>query len=277
MDRVAELANRPTRAELHDAEERVVAAQVALERVRAEPPPVVDESDPGAYDRVALEKSLEQDRSQVATLEQQLSGMTLRAPFAGIVSSLQVRPGDPVDRGVQVLAIARPGDPIVNADVNRDDAARITIGQRATVQGEGAATTPLEATVIGLIDGPAGVGQTAQLKVAWQQPPPAYGAAVQALVTVLEKNNVLLIPQRAVRSSGQRRYVEYMEGDARRTVDVSLGIAGGGEVEVLSGLREGQIILAGTVTATATATPGAASPVPASLTASPSVAPVPPR
>jgi multidrug efflux pump subunit AcrA (membrane-fusion protein) len=256
MDRVAELASRPTRAELRDAEERVATAQVVLERVQAEPPPVVDDTDPGAYDRVALEKSLEQDRAQVATLEQQLEGMTLKAPYAGVVSSLQVRPGDPVDRGVQVLALAKPGDPIVHADVTRDDGARMALGQRATIQGEEMTGTPPEATIIGLIDGPGGIGQIAQLKVTWSETAPAYGTAVQAVVTVQEKENVLLIPQRAVKSSGQRRYVEYMEGDARRTVDVSLGIVGAGEVEVLSGLREGQLILSGAPAATT----GAASP-----------------
>jgi HlyD family secretion protein len=267
VDRLNDINSRPTRAELRDAEERVATAQVILERVQAEPAPPVVEADPGTFDRVVLEKNLDQDRSQVATLEQQMEGMTLRAPFAGVVSAVQARPGDPVDRGMQVVALAKPGDPVVNADVNGDDAARMTLGQRASIQGEGMSDAQTEATVVGILDGPGGAGRVAQLKVSWKDAAPAYGAAVQAVIIVQEKDNVLLIPQRAIRSSGQRRYVEYLEGDARRTVDVSLGIFGAADVEVLSGLREGQVILAGT----GTPTPGPTAPL--SPSASPAALP----
>jgi hypothetical protein len=63
------------------------------------------------------------------------------------------------------------------------------------------------------------------------------------------------VPQRAVRISGQRRYVEYLEGENRRTADVSLGISGLSDVEVVRGVREGQLILLGTAGAASSATP----------------------
>jgi HlyD family secretion protein len=255
MDRLAELNSRPTRAELREAEERLVAARTMLMRVQEEPAPVaLEEGDAGAFDRVVLEKNLEQDRAQVATLEQQLAALTLRSPFSGTVSAVHVRPGDPVDRGIQVLAVARPGDPVIHADVSSEDAAKLALGQRARILGDGVTGSPPEATLVQIVDGPGGAGRVAHLQVRWTDTPPAYRAAVQAAITVLEKEHVLLIPKGAVRTSGQRRYVEYMEGDARRTVDVSLGITGATDVEVLSGLREGQLILAGNGAAGATST-----------------------
>lgn len=254
MDRLAELNSRPTRSELREAEERLVAARTTLERIQDAPAPPVEDGDPGAYDRVVLEKNLEQDRAQVATLEAQLAGLSLRAPFAGIVSAVQVRPGDPVDRGVQVLSLAKPGDPMVQVDVNSEDATKLALGQRAVVLGDGIAEPSPEATLIKIVDGPGGGGRVAHLQVRWNQSPPIYRSPIQANVTVLEKENALLIPKSAVRTSGQRRYVEYMDGDARRTLDISLGLTGATDVEVLSGLREGQIILNGNSALNATPT-----------------------
>jgi multidrug efflux pump subunit AcrA (membrane-fusion protein) len=215
-----------------------------------EPAQAQDVPDPAAYDLVVLEKAVEQDRSQVDSLERDLAATNVTAPITGVVSAVQARPGDPVERGAQVMAIARPGPPIVSLDVNGDDVSRVAVGQRASVTLEGAAGTEYPAAIASLSNGPGGIGQVAQLRVDWTGTPPLYGLTAQALVTLQEKPDVLLVPQRAVRTSGQRRYVEYLEGDNRRTADVILGISGLSDVEVIRGVREGQVILLGTAGAT---------------------------
>jgi HlyD family secretion protein len=259
-DRLAEINSRPTRAELQDALERVNAAASVLEQARTEPEPEPEAVDPAAYDLLVLERNLEQDRAQVETLERDLMATNLVAPTAGVVSAVLVRPGDPVDRDTHVLSIARPGDPIVTVDVGEDDAARIAVGQRALVTLEGALKQEYNATVIDLATGPGGVSHVARLDVDWTATPPAFGNVAMAVVTLQEKSGVLLVPQRAIRSAGQRRYVEYMEGESRRTADVTLGISGAVDVEVLTGLREGQLILVGAAgSATASPTPARAS------------------
>ena len=60
-----------------------------------------------------------------------------------------------------------------------------------------------------------------------------------------QKADALLVPQRAIRSSGPRRYIEYMDGNTRRTADVQVGIVAGADAEILSGLSEGQLLLVG--------------------------------
>jgi multidrug resistance efflux pump len=260
MERLADLNSRPTRAEVQDAEDRANAAQAALEQAQAEPEAAQDDSDPGAYDRLVLEKSLEQDRDQADSLERDMLAANLTAPFAGIVSAVLVRPGDPVDRSANVLSLARPGDPIVTVDVNGDDASRLAIGQRAVITLDGASDRDADASIVGFLDAPGGVGKIAQLKVAWPSPSPIFGTTAQAVVTLQEKADVLLVPQRAIRSSGQRRYVEYLDGESRRTADVALGISGALDVEVLAGLKEGQLVVVGTGGTAPNATPTAAPP-----------------
>jgi multidrug efflux pump subunit AcrA (membrane-fusion protein) len=258
ISRLTELNSRPTREELQAAEERVEVARAALDQAISVPEPEQAQADPAAYDLIVLEKTVEQDRAQVESLERDLIATDVTAPISGVVSAVQVRPGDPAERGAPVVVIARPGPPIVTLDVNGDDVSRVAVGQVASVILEGAPDTEYTAVIVALASGPGGVGQSAQLQVNWQGSPPLYGLAAQAGVTLQEKSDVLLVPQRAVRTSGQRRYVEYLDGDSRRTADVALGISGISEVEVIRGVREGQLILVGAASATAGATPDAA-------------------
>ena len=254
-DRVAELSNGPTSAELQDAESRVTAAQAALQNAHSAPDAVAEGGDTGAFDLVILQKSLEQDRAQVESLERSVMAAKVVAPFAGIVTAVQVRPGDSLDRGVQILMLAKPGDPIIIADVSPEDAPRVAVGQAATIQG--AAGGSPTAAIVGLSEAPGGIGKIAQLQVDWSVPAPSFGTPVQVMFTVREKANTLLVPNRAVRSSGQRRYVEYMDGDTRRTIDVGVGIVGASDTELLTGVREGQVIVvpAGAATPTSTTSP----------------------
>jgi multidrug efflux pump subunit AcrA (membrane-fusion protein) len=254
MNRLADVNNRPTQAELQDAQDRVSAAQTALDRTRVEPDPVQDDGDTGVIDLIVLRRSQEQDQAQAESLERDLAATTLVAPFAGVVTAVQVRSGDPLDRDMQVLTLAKPGERIVSADVTDSDVSQIAVGQQASVQVEGASDAAYDATIIGIVDGPGGVGKVAQLRVSWPSDAPPFGVSAQAAVVLQQKADSLLVPQRAVRSSGQRRFVEYLDGGARRTIDVSLGIVGVSDVEILSGLREGQVILAGS-TATSSSTP----------------------
>jgi multidrug efflux pump subunit AcrA (membrane-fusion protein) len=260
--RLAELSNRPTRSELQDSQDRVDVATAALEQARAdlEAEPAPDVTDPASFDLLVLERNLDQDRTQVQTLERDLAATNLVAPTSGIVSAVLVHPGDPVDRDTHVLSIARAGDPIVTVDVGADDAGRIAAGQQAVVTIEGAPGQQHDARIIDLLAGPGGIGSVARLDVTWNATPPLFGLATQAVVTTREKSDVLLVPQRAIRSAGPRRYVEYMDGELRRTADITTGISGALDVEVVSGLQEGQVILAGTAgSAGAAPTPSPAS------------------
>ena len=62
-------------------------------------------------------------------------------------------------------------------------------------------------------------------------------------VTLREKDNVLIIPQKAIRSAGARRFVEVVDGQNRTMTDVEIGIVSNGQAEVISGLRQDQIVL----------------------------------
>jgi multidrug efflux pump subunit AcrA (membrane-fusion protein) len=71
------------------------------------------------------------------------------------------------------------------------------------------------------------------------------GMLARVQVTLLVKPNVLMVPNGAVRTVGKRRFVEYMDGEIKRSRNVETGITTDQETEIVSGLEEGMVILAG--------------------------------
>jgi hypothetical protein len=109
------------------------------------------------------------------------------------------------------------------------------------LNGSGAPVPTVLAAVVSNDDG----GHSALFTTVWPDAPPALGTNIDLAVTVQEKQDVLLVPRRAVRSVGAQQYVEYMDGAARRRADVQVGIRSANEVEITQGIREGQMVLTG--------------------------------
>jgi HlyD family secretion protein len=239
-DRLAQLTGPPTDAQQREVDERVMAAQTDLARARAGSQP--DDTDPRAFDMIMLERGLEQDRAQVTTLEADIEAARIRAPFGGVVATVSVRPGDPVDADSPALVLARAGKSIVRVPLNDREAARVAVGQAASIQLDGADQGELSGSVSGFADPERGTERVALLEVAWPSDSPAIGTTVQAVVTVQEKQNVLIVPKGAIRSAGPRRYVEYLENGSQRVTDVQVGLVGEGDAEIVSGLTEGQLV-----------------------------------
>jgi RND family efflux transporter MFP subunit len=243
--RQAELLSHPTDSEMRDAQAKLTSAQAAYDRVRAEAQPAPPPVDPAQYDLVVQQQGVDAVRAQVETIERELAATQLRAPFAATVVAVHVRSGDPLEPGQPALILTKTGDSVVRADVAERDVNRIAIGQDAAVQFEAKDSTPVSASVTEVGPGGSGGGPAAVLRFVLPENvlAPAFGTAAQVSINVSTKENVLLVPQKAVRSAGTRRYVEYMDGNNRRVADVQVGIASGPDVEVVSGLSEGQVVL----------------------------------
>ncbi|HLB29363.1 MAG TPA: hypothetical protein VJM69_04455, partial [Dehalococcoidia bacterium] len=90
-----------------------------------------------------------------------------------------------------------------------------------------------------------------------QRPAPGMTASV-ALVTA-QRENVLVVPSRALRREGGQQMVEVVTDGKRQAKPVSTGLSGDQSVEVREGLAEGDLVVlpaATTTTSTRTTTTG---------------------
>jgi len=242
--KLAEVNSHPTPAELRDAQDRITVAQSALTRAVTEATGgSVDGTDTGAADYLLLQTNIESDRTQVALLEKEVNDSRLRAPSSGIVTGVAASPGDTVLPARAVMSIARPGDPVVQLEATDKEAARLSIGQDVVLKVDNLDDVKPLGSVTAIADRETGSGKLVTVAVAWPESRIQYGVSAEATFSVDQHDDALVVPEKAIRSNGARKYVEYMEGTSRRAVDVQVGITSGGFVEILKGLSEGQTVL----------------------------------
>lgn len=193
---------------------------------------------------VRANQALETERTQLDALNASLSATQLKAPARGIVSGLDGAPNTSVTAGRPVVYLATSEERVVRATVAERDVSRVVPGQLATIQlVSGSSDKKLNATIVGL--SASDNLREAILKLDEPEPSISMGNVVQALITIRRNDNALLVPQRAIRIVSGRRYVDVVEGSSQRRVEVELGIVNANDVEITSGLQEGQVVLVG--------------------------------
>jgi multidrug efflux pump subunit AcrA (membrane-fusion protein) len=76
------------------------------------------------------------------------------------------------------------------------------------------------------------------------------GMTASAAIVVERRENVLLAPNRAIKSSGKTKIITLMQNDRSITTTVTLGLVGESYSEIVSGLKQGDtVVVPGTTTA----------------------------
>lgn len=240
--RLSELRSHPTEDELRDAQSHVDAATAAVERARAEAAaPRREEDDPASYDRRLLTRAFEQDQAHVDALQRQITATRLEAPFAGVVAQIKAAVGGLADPSVPAVVLAAPGEQIVGSEVASSDSRRIAPGQTATVVVND--TAELKAEVASVADGPSPETQLVRLRVNWDGAAPTFGTPARVTVVTDARDQTLIVPQKAVRTVGTRRFVDVADGSAIKTTSVTTGLTANGMVEILDGVADGQLVV----------------------------------
>lgn len=244
-DLAAKLAMPPD-AHIREAERTIAAAQLALDRARAD----YELKVAGAgedYELKLLEKQAAEAQAALDELLAQQKGSTLVAPFAGRVIDARGRIGDQIVAFQPVAIVADPSSLTIRGDLMDADIPKVAVGQPVTVTIDSMAGLTLSGSVAGIpsrLSDQGNVDRTVQIDVTWPQPG-QLGALARISIEVQRKDNVLVVPIKAIKTVGKRQFVEYMEGNLRRSANVEVGITTDTEAEIVSGLREGQVILAG--------------------------------
>jgi HlyD family secretion protein len=241
-----EVLSHPTPAELAAAQDQIRKAQTALDNAHR----AAESTDTGSdSDFGALQDAVTQNQADLARLTQQLQDTHLTAPFDGTVVSVRIKAGETVTPGNAVVTLAKPSAPLVRVDLDDSTASKVSVGQDAIVQPDTGVTNPASIPAKVASATPAtsngSQGPSATLTVSWADgQTPKYGMPVQVSINVDTKTDVLVIPKSALHQSGGRSTVEIQDGTLRRVVTVQVGIVSDNTVEIVSGLNEGQVVLA---------------------------------
>ena len=203
--------------------------------------------------------TLEQSRAQLARLglssedirqlEQKRvasSKLTLRAPYDGTVTNLQVAAGDAVKSGAALFELGGLARATVLANAFQRDAAWIQTGQPVEVRLPHVSNQTWSGVVNQAAVSIDPSSQNIGVRLSFTAPAHLLKSAMYVVATIHgdARRGVLAVPQEAlIRTESEDRVIVAL-GDGRfKPVRVRIGIETGGQAEILSGLREGDKVV----------------------------------
>ncbi|MBI2863074.1 MAG: efflux RND transporter periplasmic adaptor subunit [Chloroflexi bacterium] len=194
-----------------------------------------------------------------ATLKQRqlaFQKATLVAPFDGTIDSISANVGEQVSTAKEVMTIINLQKFRVDARVDETDVSRLAAGQTASITVEALAGERLTAKVVSIAANPTVqqgvVNYPVTLELDPTRAPVRPGMTASIAVEAARRENVVLAPNRAVRTQGRNRTVEVMVDGKTETRTVSVGMSNDQFTEISSGLQEGDVVV---IPSTTTATP----------------------
>ncbi len=227
--RMQDLLNKRsvTQQEFDEASARLKSAQAALDMARAR--------------RTQLDAKLAQAEQVVRTAGIQQSYTTVTAPFSGVVLTKAIEPGTLVIPGAPLFTLERDGSFRLESDVEESKLRAVRVGQVVTVTIDDRQVQGRVSEIVPAVDA---ASRTGIVKI--DLPAMAtlrsgiFGRASFGEGT----REVLMIPKSAVMEQGQLQSVFAIENKIARTRLVTLGATAGDRIEVLSGLSDGETIVA---------------------------------
>lgn len=232
---------------LTTAEESYEEAQRDLVLAREEL--VLKEAGTVPFQITAQEAALEEAQAKLATLAVQLNKMTLRAPFAGIITKLELNEGELAN--AQEVAAAIIGDGVFEiianvpeadiAKVHLDAPAHVTLdayGDEEIFEAYVSEVDPAET----IIDGVA----TYKVTLLFSEEDERVRSGMTADTTIVtgERMDVIAIPARLVRTQDFDRIVSVLIDGVTKDRVVKTGLRGAdGYVEIKEGLEVGELVV----------------------------------
>jgi HlyD family secretion protein len=231
------------------AEATLTAARAELERTEA----LVAQGFLSASRRDDAQRAVDVARAQrqagvaaISAARARLTQMVITAPAPARVLSRHVEPGQIVQPGKALLGLALSGPTQIVAQVDERFLEQLRVGQKAVVMADAFAGQRLAATIISIAPEVDAQRGAVEVKFSLDQPPPAFlreDMTLSAEVETARRDRALVLPARGLRTAAAGEAMLVAEG--RRAVErpVRTGLRTLDAVEVLSGVKEGELVL----------------------------------
>jgi RND family efflux transporter MFP subunit len=192
-----------------------------------------------AYERASMD--LQQVQGLISVQIEKINDYTIVAPMDGIVLRRDGEIGEIAEAG-QILFRVGVLKPLqVVAEVNEEDVPRVVLGQTVLFRTDAFPDRRLEGKVSEITPMGDVAAKTFRVKAALPSDTPLKpGMSVEANIVIREKADALLVPADAVLDNA----VFVVDGNRIRRRAVTIGIRGTRFVDVLSGVQEGDHVVA---------------------------------
>ena len=206
-----------------------------------------------AYDNASNQYAIaaanvESARGVVSVAQKALADTVIRAPMAGIISTRSVQPGEKVSPDYRLFDIVDLRTLEMEAPVPTQDIASIHAGQTVQLSIEGI-TVAVSGKVSRINPATTAGSRSIMVYIGVANPDGILRSGMfgEAQLIVEQKNNVVSVPQSAVRAEGEKSFVYAIVNKVLQQKQVSLGLRGDSNgvasVELLSGVVKGETII----------------------------------
>ena len=215
--------------EFDEASARLKAAQANYEMARAR--------------RTQLQSKMEQAEQMRRAAEITRAYGRITAPFAGIVTAKSVSMGDLANPGQPLLTIERQDGYRLEAAVDESKVSGMRAGQsvRLSIEATSCDTSSRVSEVVPMVDA---MSRSYIVKVDLPSCAGLRSGMFGRAWFPLGTRKAIAVPAAAVVERGQLQSVFVVEGENARTRLVTTGERANGQVEILSGLNEGEKVVA---------------------------------
>lgn len=192
----------------------------------------------------------------VSAIYEQFNETILYSPIDGTVIKRNINEGEVTfANGLSTavaLTIAPVGDLIIESNIPESDIVKVQVGQKADVTFDALTADEKFGAEVIEIDPASTVIQDVvdykvKFKLANQDSRLKIGMSNDIDVRTAERNNVIVIPLRAIKTDGEKKYVEILKDEKNNLIDkvfVTTGLTGDdGMVEITSGLKGGEKVI----------------------------------
>ncbi|GAC1323810.1 MAG: hypothetical protein NVSMB13_04290 [Mycobacteriales bacterium] len=205
--------------------------------------------------------SVAQAQAQVATAVTAVNATVLKAPVAGVVTTVNITPGLPPPSGAALLL--RSDGLVVVASVAELDIPKLKPGLPARVAFAALATSATGTiadlpTQANSTTGSASSSVTFPVSVALPTTPPGLlpGMSAQITIVIEARSDVLAVPTSAIQGSETNPTVQVLVAGKPVSRPVELGLSTESMTEIVAGVAQGQSVVTGVVNALTTPATG---------------------
>jgi len=181
----------------------------------------------------------------------QIRETSIVSPIDGIVIQKNNEAGELIAANSLVLAVANPNDLVIESNIPEVDIIKVAVGQSAIVTFDALTEKDVFIAKVIEIDPASTVIQDVvfyrvKLKIDNADGRLKIGMSCNDDILTAEKNDVLMIPERAVKTEGEKQFVEVLKADGItiEKVYVETGLSGdNGMIEVKNNLKEGEKVV----------------------------------
>jgi HlyD family secretion protein len=229
---------KPTEAELAATRSGIVQAEASLARVQAS----VQEED-----ILLAQLQVEQAQLSLEQAEHQLEGTMLRAPHAGVITTVGVREGE-MSGGQPAFVLTDLSPYHIEVIVDEIDIGRVATGQPVTITLDAFPGESLSGQVTTIADtarlDTGVVSYLVTVHLDRTDVPLRAGMTANVDIVTERRSDILLVPNRFVRieRTTGKTYVDRLVAGALQLVEIQTGQRDEFFSEVLAGLEEGDVV-----------------------------------